>query len=289
MPIFLVTGATGTVGSALVRLLAARGATVRAMSRHPERAGLPPGVEPYAGDLNDPDAVEKALAGVQRVFLLTSGPDGPRQDQIMASAAAGRALAHLVKLSVLGITEGAADPITQWHREGEDALLRSGVPSSFVRPGAFMSNALNWAPSIAAYASVQAPFGDLPVACVDPVDIAAVAYHLLVRPGPAGTGYPVTGPEAISPKGQAAVLADLLGKTVQFTDLPPEQARDQMIQYGMPGPLADAVIASMGSPRLGHGMTPLPTVEQVTGLRPRGFRDWAAAHLAAFATPAANW
>ena len=71
------------------------------------------------------------------------------------------------------------------------------------------------------------------------------------------------------------MLADLLGKTVQFTDLPPEQARDQMIQYGMPGPLADAVIASMGSPRLGHGKTPLPTVEQVTGLRPRGFRDWA--------------
>jgi uncharacterized protein YbjT (DUF2867 family) len=223
------------------------------------------------------------------VFLLTSGPDGPRQDQIMASAAAGRALAHLVKLSVLGITEGATDPITQWHREGEDALLRSGVPSSFVRPGAFMSNALNWAPSIAAYASVQAPFGDLPVACVDPVDIAAVAYHLLVRPGPAGAGYPVTGPEAISPKGQAAVLADLLGKTVRFTGLSAERARDQMIQYGMPALLADAVIASMGSPRLGRGQTPLPTVEDVTGLRPRGFRDWAAAHLAAFVTPAANW
>jgi uncharacterized protein YbjT (DUF2867 family) len=65
MPAFLVTGATGTVGSALVRLLAARGATVRAMSRHPERADLPPGVEPYAGDLNDPGAVDKALAGIQ--------------------------------------------------------------------------------------------------------------------------------------------------------------------------------------------------------------------------------
>jgi (4-alkanoyl-5-oxo-2,5-dihydrofuran-3-yl)methyl phosphate reductase len=289
MPTFLVTGATGTVGSALVRLLAARGATVRAMSRHPERADLPPGVEPYAGDLNDPGAVDKALAGIQRLFLLTSGADGPRQDQIMASAAAGQAIGHLVKLSVLGITEGATDPITQWHRAGEHALLRSGVPSSFVRPGAFMSNALNWAPSIAANASVQAPFGDLPVACVDPTDIAAVAYHLLVRPGPAGTGYPVTGPEAISPKDQVAVLADLLGKTVQFTDLLPGQARDQMIQYGMPGPLADAVIASMGSPLLGHGKTPLPTVEQVTGLPPRGFRDWATAHLSAFAAPAANW
>jgi uncharacterized protein YbjT (DUF2867 family) len=69
--VFLVTGATGTVGGALTRLLAARGAPVRAMSRHPERASFPAGAEPWAADFSDPASVKAALAGTRRVFLLT--------------------------------------------------------------------------------------------------------------------------------------------------------------------------------------------------------------------------
>jgi uncharacterized protein YbjT (DUF2867 family) len=282
MPEILVTGATGTVGGALLRLLAARGASVRAMSRHPELGHLPEGIEPFAGDLGDPDAVRRALAGVRRVFLLTGGPDGPRQDQIMATAAAESAIQYVVKLSVLGISEGADDPFTRWHREGENAILGSGLPCGFVRPGAFMSNTLHWVQSIAAARSVAAPFGDLPVAAVDPVDIAAVAYHLLVQPGPSGAAYPLTGPEALTPRQQVAVLAGLLGRPLDFVGQTAEESRDQMVEYGFDPLLADAVVASMGSPLRGHGRTPLPTVRQVTGLAPRTFRDWSITHLTAF-------
>ncbi|WP_433185278.1 SDR family oxidoreductase [Actinoallomurus sp. CA-150999] len=288
MPDFLVTGATGTVGSALVRLLSARGATVRAMSRHPERGDRLPGVEPYAADLNDPEAVRRALTGVRRVFLLTGGPDGPRQDHIVAEAAAALGIDHLVKLSVLGIDEGADDPLTRWHREGEEAVVRSGVRCAFVRPGAFMSNALHWTASIAAADAVSVPFADLPVAPVDPVDIAAVAYHLLVGRAPTGAGHPVTGPEAISPRRQIAVLAELLDRPIGVTVQTPEQSRDQMVAYGLDERLADATIAAMGSPLHGRGQTPLPTVEQITGLPPRTFRDWAAANLTAFTAQAAS-
>jgi (4-alkanoyl-5-oxo-2,5-dihydrofuran-3-yl)methyl phosphate reductase len=286
MPMFLITGATGTVGRVLTGLLAGRGASVRAMSRHPERASFPAGVEPWAADFGDPQSVKAALAGVRRVFLLTGGPDGPRHDQIAARAAAELGVEYLVKLSVLGISEGAADPVTRWHRAGEDAVRGSGVPCGFIRPGAFMSNALNWAPSIAAADTVAVPFADLPVAPVDPVDIAAVACYMLTRPESPGTAHPVTGPEAITPRQQVKVLSDLLGRPLHVADVTAGQARDQFTSYGMDPELADAVVATMAGPLEGHGCTPTPDVEQVTGIPPRTFRQWAAAHLADFASPA---
>jgi (4-alkanoyl-5-oxo-2,5-dihydrofuran-3-yl)methyl phosphate reductase len=284
VPTYLITGATGTVGRLLVSRLAATGASVRAMSRQGGQADFPEGVEGWSADLNDPAAVRGAMAGVRRVFLLSGGPDGPRQDRIAAGAAAELGIEHVVKLSVLGVTEGAADPITQWHRDGEDAVLGSGVPCSFIRPGAFMSNTLNWAPAIAS-GTLAIPFADLTVAAIDPADIAAVACRLLVSPLPSGAGYPVTGPEAITPRQQAAVLAGLLARPLHVTDVPAAQARDELVQYGMAPVLADAVIASMGSPLNGYGQTPTPVVEQVTGVPPRSFRDWAAAHLSAFTMP----
>lgn len=289
MPMFLVTGATGTVGSALVGMLSARGASVRAMSRHPERTALPDGVEPWAADLGDPAAVRAALTGIQRVFLLTGGPAGPRHDHLVATTAADLGVEYLVKLSVLGLSEGADDPITRWHGAGEDAIRNSGVPHGFIRPGAFMSNTLNWAAPIAASGSIAVPFADLPVAAVDPTDIAAVAYHLLTHPAPSGTAVPVTGPAAVTPREQTAVLSDLLGRPIDAVDLPAGQARDRFIGYGMDPVLADAVIASMASPLHGHGSTPTPDVERVTGLSARSFRDWATSHLAAFTNPVASW
>ena len=282
MPVFLITGATGTVGRALTGLLAAQGTPVRAMSRHPERAALPAGVQPWAADFNDPAGVHAALAGVHRVFLFTGGPDGPRHDQVVAAAAAELGVEYLVKLSVLGISEGAGDLVTGWHRAGEDAVRGSGVPCGFIRPGAFMSNALAWAPSIASAGTVAVPFADLPAAPVNPVDIAAVAYHLLTHPAPSGTAHPVTGPEAITPRQQVKILSDLLARPLRVTDLTAGQARDQFTGYGMDPELADAVIAAMAGPLQGHGCTPTPDVEQVTGIPARTFRHWATAHLADF-------
>jgi (4-alkanoyl-5-oxo-2,5-dihydrofuran-3-yl)methyl phosphate reductase len=285
-PLFLVTGATGTVGSALTSLLGARGASVRAMARHPERGALPAGVEPCAADFDDPASITDALAGVRRVFLLTGGPDGPRHDQTTAEAAAEAGVEYLVKLSVLGISEDADDPVTRWHRAGEDAVRCSGVPCGFIRPGAFMSNALNWAPSIAAAGTVAVPFADLPVAPIEPLDIAAVAYHLLTRPEPSGTAHPITGPEAITPRQQVNVLSDLLARSLHIADLTAEQARDQFTAYGTDPELADAIVATMAGPLNGHGSTPTTDVEHVTGLPARSFRQWAATHLADFAAPA---
>lgn len=94
----LITGATGTVGRALLDQLAATDTPLRAMTRHPERANLPLGVEVVGAHLGEPATLARAVEGIEKVFLLSGGPDVPRHDVNLASAAALAGVAHIVKL-----------------------------------------------------------------------------------------------------------------------------------------------------------------------------------------------
>ncbi len=278
----LVTGATGTVGRLLVTDLVAAGADVRALSRTPERAGLPAGVEVVPSDLGRPETLPSALQGIERVFLLSGGPEGPEHDANLIAAAQQAGVGHVVTLSVLGADHGANDPITSWHLAGERAVTASGMAWTILRPGAFMSNALMWAPSIKAQGVVYAPFAHAKTAAVDPADIAAVAARALTEPGHEAKTYPLTGPELLAAADQVEALGAALGRPLRLVDVPPEAAKAAMVDSGMPAELADAVIASMAQAGTDHAMAVLPTVEQVTGRPARSFAEWAAAHLEAF-------
>ncbi len=278
----LVTGATGTVGRLLVTDLVTAGADVRALSRTPEKAGLPSGVEVVLGDLGRPETLESALRGIERVFLLSGGPEGPEHDANLIAAAKQAGVGHVVTLSVLGADHGADDPITRWHLAGERTVTASGMAWTILRPGAFMSNALMWAPSIKAQGVVYAPFTQAKTAAVDPADIAAVAARALTEPGHEAKMYPLTGPELLSPADQVEALGTALGRSLRLVEVPPEAAKAAMVNSGMPAELADAVLASMAQAGTDHAMAVLPTVEQVTGRPARSFADWVAAHLEAF-------
>lgn len=278
----LVTGATGTVGRLLVTDLVTAGADVRALSRTPEKAGLPSGVEVVPGDLGSPETLQSALRGIERVFLLSGGPEGPEHDANLIAAAKQAGVGHVVTLSVLGADRGADDPITRWHLAGERAVTASGMAWTILRPGAFMSNALMWAPSIKAQGVVYAPFGQAKTAAVDPADIAAVAARALTEPGHEAKMYPLTGPGLLSPTDQVEALGAALGRSLRLVDVPPEAAKAAMVDSGMPAELADAVLASMAQAGTDHALAVLPTVEQVTGRPARSFAEWVTAHLEAF-------
>jgi len=253
-----------------------------ALSRTPERAGLPSGVEVVAGDLGRPETLGAALEGIERVFLLSGGPDGPWHDANLIGAAKQVGVGHVVTLSVLGAGYGADDPITRWHLAGERAVADSGMAWTILRPGAFMSNALMWAPGIKAQSMVYAPFAQAQTAAVDPADIAAVAALALTGAGHEDTTYPLTGPELLSAADHVEILGAALGRPLQLVDVPPEGAKGGMVDSGMPAELADAVIASVAQAGTDHAMAVLPTVEEVTGRPARSFAEWAAAHLGAY-------
>ncbi|MFE8916591.1 NAD(P)H-binding protein [Streptomyces globisporus] len=278
----LVTGATGAVGREVAGLLAAAG-PVRILARRPERLTVRgDGVEVVEGAYGDRPALDRALRGVNSVFLVTNSPSEP-DDERVAGAAAAAGVRHLVKLSMMAVEEpGANDFITRRQRQNEEAVRESGIPWTFVRPRTFMSNTLSWAPGIRSTGVVRALYGDAPVACVDPRDVAAVAVAVLTGAGHEGRAYAVSGPEAITAREQTAQLSRVLGRPLHFEELGLDAARTALLAT-YPQPVAEAFLESAERQRAGAKAAVVPTVQELTGRQARPYRTWAADHAGVFA------
>jgi uncharacterized protein YbjT (DUF2867 family) len=272
----LVTGATGTVGRNVIEQLLAAGAddvTVRALTRRPETAELPQGVEVVAGDLASPETVAAAFDGVDAVhFINFAGGD-------YSPLAEGRRLVELAvqagvqRATVLG---GRADG------ELEIALTDSVIESTLLMPVEFMSNTLQWwAQPIRESGVIREPFGDRVSAMVHPADIGAVAARVLLDGGHGGEEYVLTGPEAVHIKDKVRILADATGRDIEFVELSEQEARGKWAAEGMPGAMIDFLIGALGNtPEVGR--TVVPTVERLTGRPARTFAQWAEENADAF-------
>jgi uncharacterized protein YbjT (DUF2867 family) len=280
----LVIGATGTVGREVVPQLLERGQAVRALSRTPEKARALFGdtVEVVRGDLEDSTSLRAALGGVERVFLVTSAMSGRPPDAAISALAVQAGVRHIVRLSVLEAGGDEHHPVTGWHTAAENAIKASGVPWTLLRPGGFMSNTLGWAEMVRREHTVRTVFADQTAAWIDPFDIGAVAARVLTEGGHTGQAYGLSGPQALSPREQAAILAAALGTTIDVVDLSPAQVRETLIARGMPPEGADAVLAARSAGVSSLGRAVLPTVEQLTGRPPRTYAEWVDAHIDAF-------
>ncbi|WP_225802657.1 SDR family oxidoreductase [Streptomyces sp. NK15101] len=195
----LVTGATGNVGAEVVQALGRAGEPVRALVRRP--ADVP--AEQVVGDLDDPDSLAPALDGVRGVFLLPGHRDMPGLLDRMRRAGVER----VVLLSSLAtVATDTRNVLSEYMIGSETAVRESGLAWTFLRPNAFMSNALRWLPQLRAGDVVRDAFGTVPVASVDPYDIAAVAVRALLDPGHEERVHPLSGPEPLLPAQRLAVL-----------------------------------------------------------------------------------
>lgn len=279
----LVTGATGTVGSALVEKLASAGTQARALVRSREKAeGIEIlGLEAMVGDLDKPETLKPALEGIEKVFLL-SAPD-ERQAELqgnLVEAAKAAGVSHIVKLSVIGIGSGLESiALGRVHRQTEEEIERSGIAYTHLRPNGFMQNSLSYAGTIKSQGVFYAPLSDAKVSYVDARDVAAVAFYALTEEGHAGKAYEITGPEALSNFDMAREFSSVLGKEVKYVDVPVEAARAAMANSGMQAWLADALIELFNFYKEGGEEHVTDTVREVTGREPITFaqfvRDYA--------------
>ncbi len=275
----LVTGATGHVGAEVVRLLAESGEPVLALSRHADAAELPNGVRAMSADLNDPDSVAPALPGTRGMFVLSGYRNLP---QLLDQAAAA-GVQQIVLLSGSSATARDVDnAISRYMLDAERAVRECRLAWTILRPVSFMSNTLSWADQVRAGDEVRAPFGDVPVATVDPLDIAAVAAEALLSGGHDGRIYPVTGPESLTPADRVRVLGEVLGRDLRFRGQADDEARAEM-SAAMPGEYVHAFFRFFADGMLDESPV-LETVAEVTGRPPRTFRQWAQAHADAFRT-----
>ncbi|MET8080425.1 NAD(P)H-binding protein [Streptomyces sp. NPDC005303] len=281
----LVTGATGHVGSELVQRLAPAGEPVRAMTRRPAEARLPAGVEAVYGDAADPASLASAFAGVDGVFLMSAQAVGaapePTHDLALAAAAARAGVSRVVKLSTLDGGSGD-DPIAHWQRTAEAAVTdpARGFAWTLLRPGRFMSNALQWAGQLRTDDEVATPFADRPAASIDPADLAEIAALALITGEHAGATYELSGPQSLTPAQELAILGEALGRDLRVRPVPTAAARAGMARYGFPPEVVDAIMRrTLDGDR---GSQVLPTAEKVLGRPARSFAQWARAHREEF-------
>jgi uncharacterized protein YbjT (DUF2867 family) len=282
----LVTGATGHVGGEVVTQLAAaqEAGGVRAMTRHPERAGFPPGVQAVYGDADDPASLDAAFAGVGAAFLMSAQPVGsaahPTHDLALAAAARRAGVRKVVKLSVFdgGRTD---DVLGAWQREADAAVTAAGFAWTMLQPGRFSANATQWAPMIRRGDAVTIPFAGRPAAPIDPADVAAVAVACFGSDRHDGARYQLSGPETLTPADELRILGQVLGRSLHVVEPSIEATREQMIGYGMPVVVVDAIIARVLSPD-DSGAQVLPAVADILGRPPTTFAQWAEAHAGLF-------
>ncbi|SDL18595.1 SDR family oxidoreductase [Nonomuraea jiangxiensis] len=272
----LVTGATGNVGRGIVRRMTAAGHKVKALTRNP--GTVFDGADVVVGDLDEPGTLPGCLEDIDKAYVMGLGPRTAEQVANFVHAADG--LQHIVLMSSLSVELEQGGVIARWHREAEDVVRESGIPWTFLRPGVFTSNALQWAVSIRAEGVVRSLTGDTPVAPIHPDDIAAVAVTTLLSTGHEGRAYALTGSERTTPSAQTRLLGELLERPLTFEEVPAEAGARSMTAFGISAEEAEASVRSAHQDGL-FG-TPLPTVHDLTGLAPRTFRDWAVENLDAF-------
>lgn len=271
----LVTGATGNVGREVVDQLLAAGADVRAMTRDPARADLPAAADVVRGDPADDASMVAALTDVDAALLMLPG----------GAAAAAAALRRVLPRRVVLLSSLTAQTRPGLaHAEAfrvVERTVRGAAPGAAVlRPGQFASNALRWAPMVAA-GSVRTAFGDVSLPVIDPADIAAVAVAALTDDAHRGQEYPLSGPERLSARQQVAQLAQVLGRPVELVDQSEAEARAAL---SMPQDYADYVIEIQARP-LPDELEIFSTVADVTGRPARTFADWASRHRSEFEPP----
>ncbi|MDQ6864544.1 MAG: SDR family oxidoreductase [Thermoproteota archaeon] len=290
MGTILVTGATGTVGSEVVKQLTSSSShheVVRAGVHSQDKADRfrrdNQEVEIVQIDYNRPETIANALNNVDKLFLLTL----PALNMTEISSnfvieAKKNGVQSIVKLSVMGADEEPGLVIGRLHRQAEKIIEESGIPYTFLRPNGFMQNFLNYyGQSIKTQGAFYNPAGDGKLGLVDVRDIAAVAVEVIITKGNGSKqqhenkSYDITGPEALSYSQAAEILSKETGKKISYIDIPEEDARKGMKQIGMEDWLIDAIMEFFSIVRAGHASQTTNMVEQITGRKPISFAQFA--------------
>jgi uncharacterized protein YbjT (DUF2867 family) len=279
---YLVTGATGDVGARVVEQLLHQGERPRIFVRDAQKARTCCGdrVEVFVGDLAEPTSLRPALAGIDALFLVNSGPEIPVRDQAAAEAAKAAGVKRLVKLSSMDVEQGLA--IGAWHEQGEAAVRASGIPFTFVQPTGFMSNLLAWAKSIQIEGIVRSSTGDGRRAFIHSADIAAVAVKALTTPEYTGESLPITGPEALSFAEATAKIGSVIGKRLAFETISDEEARQRYSAVSGSAAETEAHVALWRAIREDRLAKVTDNVERILGRKPITLDQWAKENAAAF-------
>ncbi len=216
----LVTGAAGKTGRAVIRALAARGETVRALIHRPAQVSAVQAAgaaEVVSGDMRQPSALAQAMQGVVAVYHIcpNMSPDEFAMGRIAINAAVGAGVRRFVFHSVLH-PQVEAMPHHWQKMRIEEYLFQSGLAYTILQPAAYMQNVLVHWEQIVEAGIYPVPYAvETRLGMVDLTDVAKVAAIVLTEAGHEGATYELATTETFSQAELASLMAAQLGRTVR--------------------------------------------------------------------------
>jgi uncharacterized protein YbjT (DUF2867 family) len=269
----VVTGATGNVGRPLVSELAAAGARVRAVTRTPEAAGFPDGVEAVYSAVD-------ALPGATAVFLNSRALGGDLADVVALARRSG--VTKLVALSAINADDDFSRQPSRFrgdrNKEVEQLAVDSGLDWVSLRPAVFASNFVGmWSAQVRAGDVVGGPYAAASAAPIVETDIAAVAAQALLTDELVGQRIPLTGPQAFTNSELVETIGTVLGRPLRYLEVPPDVVRQRFIGLGLGAEFADAYTAMLAD-ALDKPALVTREVEKITGRPATTFTQWVSDH-----------
>jgi uncharacterized protein YbjT (DUF2867 family) len=278
----LVTGATGTIGSELVKTLLAAGTRFEIMSSKPDaKAAVPVRTASF-------ESVEKltqAFQGIDTLFVLL--PLVPNKLQLarnVAQAAKTAGVKHIVRSSGAGADPSAGFSLPRLQGEIDAVFTQSGIPSTFLRNAGFMQNYITFQAQMVKDGMVYAATNDAAQSLIDVRDIAAVAALVVQNPVPhVGQAYTLTGAESLTDTQRTSLLAQALGHAVGYTAVSVAHSSGVMLnEWKIPAILVDWMDSLNTLVGMGYASAISPDVQTLLGREPIRFAQFARDHANAW-------
>jgi len=269
----VVTGATGNVGRPLVAELVAAGAEVRAVSRDPKSAGLPAEVKVF-------DTAAAAIPGATALFLNSRALQGEMASVVAQARQQGGI--RLVALSAINADDDFSRQPSRFrgdrNKEVEQLAVESGLTWVSLRPTVFATNfAGMWSAQTRAGDVVGGPYAAASSAPIVECDISAVAARALLTDELVGQRIPLTGPQAFTNSELVGVVGAVLGRKLQYREIPADLVRQRFIGLGFGADFADAYMAMLAE-TLDKPALVTHDVEKILGRPATTFAQWVSEH-----------
>ncbi len=283
----LVIGGTGRVGSEVVKELKKRHAEIRVLVRKPGVESVS-GVETVVGDLLDPVSIDRALQGVEKLYLLNAvTPDELTQGLIAYDLAKKRKLSHVVYHSVFRVEHFKDVPHFASKFAIESAIREFDVPFTIIRPNYFFQNDASFKDVLTKMCVYPNPLGDVGISAVDVRDIAEATAITLTSDKHYGKTYNVNGPAILSGAKAASIWSDVLGKTIKYAGDNLDAFEEQMRKHAPSWAAFDIRMMFQGYLERGFVAedADAATLTKLLGHEPRTYEDFARETLREWQAP----
>lgn len=271
----LLTGASGTIGTELVKTLQQSGADFELASSSGKSVN---GLPLRALDFNDPASLRSAFAGIDTLFVLLPLVENKVQlarNVVQAAQAAG--VSHIVRSSGAGADAAASFALPRLQGEIDELVMAAGIPFTILRPASFMQNFVNYYAAMINGGTLYLPQGEGAVSYIDVRDIAAVAAAVLLHPAAhANQIHTLTGAEALDNASATRLIAAVLGRAVDYVAVSDAAAITSMQQMGMSEWSIGQMMSLNRIISAGHAAATSDSVRALLGRDPITFARFAA-------------